>query len=126
MEQQVLALGLQVLPRVVQVPVPGTGWQVPPLQTVEQQSALPVHAVVSDLQAVALQVPPEQLPLQQSMLEVQLPPVSSQNRLSHWLLVHLPEQHCEPVLQVLKALRHGEGGGGVCWQVPLVQVPEQH
>ncbi len=124
MEQQVLALGLQVLPTVVQVPVPGVGWQVPPLQTVEQQSALPEQLVPSDLQAVALQVPPEQLPWQQSRLEVQEAPAFLQKRLSHLLLVQAPEQHCEPVLQVLKAARQVEDGGG--WQVPLVQVPEQH
>lgn len=87
-----LGLVLQASPSVVQVPVPGTGWQVPPLQTVEQQSALPEQLVPSDLQAVALQVPPEQLPLQHSMLEVQVAPAFLQYGLSHLLLVQPPEQ----------------------------------
>lgn len=96
-----LTLALQASPSVVQLPVPGTGWQVEgvPLQMVEQQSVPAEQVVPSDLQAVALHVPPEQLPWQHSRLEVQAAPLDLQKGLAHLLPVQVPEQHCEPEVQ---------------------------
>lgn len=98
-----LAPALQASPSVVQVPVPGTGWQVRgvPLQMVEQQSAPVEQAMPSDLQAVALQVPLVQLPEQQLRLEVQAAPVPPQNELAHLPPEQVPEQHWAPVVQAL-------------------------
>ena len=101
MEQQLL-LAVQGSPSVVQVPEPGTGWQARgvPLQIVEQQSVPAVQLVPSALQAVVMHAPAEQLPEQQSRLEVQVPLVL-QKGLWHLPLVQVPEQHCALPEQLL-------------------------
>ena len=92
---------LQVLPSVVQVPVPGVGWQVAgvPPQDAEQHSEALEHEVPVDLHWVALQVLPTQLSEVHCKFEVQAEPAGFENGSSHLPPVQAPEQHCEGEVQ---------------------------
>lgn len=94
---------LQVLPSVVQVPVPGVGWQVAgvPPQDAEQHSEALEHEVPVDLHWVALQVPPTQLSEVHSRSEVQLEPPGLEYGLGHLPPVQLPKQQVSPGEQEL-------------------------